>query len=116
MIMFVRFLQLLKIVSHSIFFTQTRMTTHPHLTFVYFNEAKSSFQLRICKDIFFINLKIKLNTLLRYPKNQRVVELKYHSPSIDNEEKIGFTMLESKTDDDYNDMRYLLSLVNKGSD
>lgn len=47
-----------------------------------------------------INLKSKLNTLLWYKVNQRVIKLEYRSSSIDNEEKIRFTMFELKTDDD----------------
>ncbi|CAL5185986.1 unnamed protein product [Lathyrus oleraceus] len=76
------------------------MNLYPHLAFVYFNGVKSPLKFRICENIFLVDLKIKLNTFLRYLKNRRVVELEYRSPAIDNEGNIQFTMLELKTDDD----------------
>lgn len=87
-------------VSHSIFFTRIKMATYSHLAFVYLNDGKLSLQFWVCEDILLVNVKIKLNTLLRYPENYKVVKLEYHSPLIDNKRKIHFIMLELKIDDD----------------
>lgn len=82
------------------FFIQTRMNTYIHLAFVYFNGTKSALQFWVSKDILLINLKRKINKLLRCPENRKVVKLEYHSLSIDNKRKICFTMIELKTNDD----------------
>lgn len=47
-----------------------------------------------------VDLKTKLNTLLRYPENRRVVKLMYRSSSLDSEGKIHFTNFERKTNKD----------------
>lgn len=87
------------------FFTKTqhtRMNSYPHLVFVYFNGAKPLLQFMVSEDTPLVDLKFKLNTLLQYLKNQRVVKLEYHSPWIDDEGKIWFTKLEVKTNEDLN--------------
>lgn len=74
------------------------MNTYFHLAFVYLNEANPPHLFMLSEDMFLVDLKFKLNTLLRYPKNRRIVKHGYRSTSIDNERKIRPTMLELKTD------------------
>lgn len=81
-------------------YKKTSMNPYPHLAFVYFNDANPPFQFRVYEDILLFDLKSKLNTLLRYPENWRVVKLQYCLPLIDNEMEIQFTMFELKSDDD----------------
>lgn len=85
------------------FFTKTqhtRMSTHPHLAFLYFNGAKSPLQFSVSKDIPLVDLKSKLDALHQYAENQRVFKLEYRSSLIDDEENIWFNKLELKTNED----------------
>lgn len=75
------------------------MNAYPHPVFVYFNGMKSPLQFRVIEDTPLVDLISKPNTLLWYPKNQRVVKLEYRSPSFDNIRKIQFTNFELKTDE-----------------
>lgn len=72
------------------------MNAYPHLVFAYFNGRKPSFQFRVTDDTPLADQISKLNTLLRYIENQRVVKLEYRSPSLDSEK----TNFEQKTDED----------------
>lgn len=78
------------------------MIAYLHLTFVYFNGAKLSFQFRVTKDTPLSDLISKLNTLLRYSKNRRVVKFEYRSSSFDSKGKMHFTNFELKTNEDLN--------------
>ncbi|CAK8574089.1 unnamed protein product [Lathyrus sativus] len=76
------------------------MNTYLHLAFVYFNDASPPLKFRVSRDILFVDLKSKLNTLVQYPENWRNVKLEYCSLSFNNEGKIQFTMLKLKTNED----------------
>lgn len=66
--------------------------------FCVFQWCKNPFQFRAYEDIHLVDLKFKLNTLLQYPENRRIVKLEYLSPLIDDEGKIWFTKLKRNTD------------------
>ncbi|XP_058775077.1 uncharacterized protein LOC131649330 [Vicia villosa] len=76
------------------------MNTYPHLAFVYFNGEKPPYQFRVTDDTHPAALISKLNTLLRYLENRRVVKLKYRPPSFDTEKKLQFTNFELKKNED----------------
>lgn len=59
-----------------------------HLTFIYFNNMSPSFEFRVIEDIPLVVLKSKLDNLLCYPNNRKVVKIEYHSPLIDNQERL----------------------------
>src|ERR1043165_3712754 len=82
--------------------TKTRkMTqTYPHLVFVYFTAARAPVQLRLSQNTPYDELITTLHSLLQYPDNRKVVKLEYHSPSLDAEGKVKFTLFQLKNDDD----------------
>lgn len=71
-----------------------------YIAFVYFNDTMSLFEFRITKNTFVVDLKPKLKKLLHYTNNQRVVKIKYCSPTIIKEGRIKFSKFELKRDKD----------------
>ena len=76
------------------------MSMCQHLTFVHFNDERHLIEFRVTKNTHHFDLKSKLDNILRYPDNQKVVKLNYRSPLIDNEGNMHFNMFELKAVED----------------
>lgn len=51
-------------------------------------------------DIYLVNMKSKLLNLLQYTNSPRVAKNEYHSPTINNKQKIKFNKFKLKMDGD----------------
>lgn len=67
---------------------------------MYFNDVKSFVDFRFIEDTTLDVLKIKLDNLLYHTDKRKVVKIEYNFPSIDNEEKIWFSKVKLKTNED----------------
>lgn len=74
----------------------TRMNINLHVTYVYFNGAKSSIEFKFNDYNIFIDMKYILQNLLTYGDNRKIVKLEYYSPWIENKRKTEFRNFKLK--------------------
>lgn len=70
------------------------MNQYFYIAFVYFNGVISPFEFRIIKNTTLMDMKSKLENVLRYNGKLRVVNVVYHSTMFDFQGNIRFSKFE----------------------
>lgn len=81
--------------SHVLLKKHFKMNQYWYIAFVYFNCMKPLFQFRAKNNTPLTDLKTKLENLLHYTNNLRVVKIEYCSPAVDDEWKTKFNKFDA---------------------
>ena len=76
------------------------MSQFLYLSFMYFNGMKPLVDFRLTERTPLVVLKSKVDNILHYPYNIRVVKIEYQLPSIDSKGNMKFNNFELKRDED----------------